>query len=72
MELVIVISLAVNVVLGVLYFRSTRRSSKTTADGTLKIIKTRRGTTFSLEVDGDPEYELEGKSEVVFKVEKDG
>lgn len=38
------------------------------AAGTLEVSKTTEGTTYSLEVEGDPELVLEGKDEVRFKV----
>lgn len=42
------------------------------AQGTLRILEGKEGKTFALELEGDPEKELEGKDQVVFKVKGPG
>ena len=42
----------------------------TVAQGTLRIHDSKQGKTFALELEGDPEKELEGKDKVVFDVKK--
>lgn len=56
--------------LGVILQISSTNYNSTTAQGTLGIHETPGGKTFNLELEGDPEYELEGKDRVVFKVKK--
>lgn len=61
---------AVDTFLGVILQISSSNYNSSTAQGTLGIHETPDGKTFQLELDGDPEYELEGKDRVVFKVAK--
>jgi hypothetical protein len=61
--------LAVDTFLGGLLHLSAASYSGT-AKGTLAVQETEQGKLFHLELDGDPEYDLEGKDRVVFKVEK--
>lgn len=58
--------------LGLVLGYSTVQYKKSDAkyDGSLDILETEDTRTFSLELDDDPEYLLEGKDEVVFKVNK--
>lgn len=56
--------------LGVILQISSTNYNSTTAQGILGIHETADGKKFNLVLDGDPEYELEGKDRVVFKVEK--
>lgn len=55
---------------GSVYAKQRLDNAKNMAQGTLTVEETPRGTTYKLELDGDPEYELEGKKEVLFKVVK--
>ena len=61
---------ALDTFLGVVLHISTTAYGKNTAAGTLKVKETDEGKTFSLELEGDPEYDLEGKDRVVFAVQK--
>lgn len=62
---------AIDTFLGVILQLSSTAYSKTVAEGTLAVIESGRGKkTYSLELDGDPEYELEGKESAVFRVKK--
>lgn len=63
---------AVDTFLGVLLQISSAGFNAGTAKGTLQVFDNadKSGKTYSLELDGDPEYELEGKDQVLFKVEK--
>ena len=61
---------AVDAFLGVVLQISSSSFNSTTAQGTLNIHQTLEGKTFNLELDGDPEYELEGKDKVIFQVTK--
>lgn len=61
--------LAVDTFLGGLLHLSAASYSGT-AKGTLMIQETKQGKLFHLELDGDPEYDLEGKDRVIFKVKK--
>jgi len=56
--------------LGVVLQISSTNYNSSTAQGTLGITETPEGKTFKLELEGDPEIELEGKDRVVFKVDK--
>lgn len=56
--------------LGVILQISSSNYNSSTAQGTLGITETHEGKMFSLELEGDPELELEGKDRVVFKVKK--
>jgi small nuclear ribonucleoprotein (snRNP)-like protein len=61
---------AVDTFMGVILQISSTNYNSSTAQGTLGITETAEGKVFNLELDGDPEIELEGKERVVFKVEK--
>jgi len=61
---------AVDTFLGVILQISSTNYNSTTAQGTLNVHETHEGKTFDLQLDGDPEYDLEGKDRVVFKVNK--
>ena len=61
---------ALDTFLGVILQISSTSYNSSTAQGTLNIHETHDGKTFDLQLDGDPEYELEGKDRVIFKVEK--
>ena len=61
---------AMDTFLGVILQISSTSYNSSTAQGTLNIHETQDGKTFDLQLDGDPEYELEGKDRVIFKVEK--
>lgn len=69
-EAVVGTIVAVDTFLGVLLQISSSNYNSSIAQGTLAIHETGEGKTFNLELDGDPEYELEGKDRVVFKVKK--
>lgn len=56
--------------LGVILQISSTNYNSSTAQGTLNVVETEGKKTFDLELDGDPEYDLEGKDRVVFKVNK--
>lgn len=62
--------LAVDAFLGVILQISSNNYNSSTAQGTLNIVESEEGKVFDLNLDGDPEYELEGKDRVVFKVNK--
>lgn len=61
---------AIDTFLGVLLGISSTKYNSATAKGTLAVHETGDKKTFSLELDGDPEYELQGKDQVVFRVKK--
>lgn len=69
-EEVVATIVAVDTFLGVLLQISS--SNFNVAQGTLEVIENadKTGKTFNLELDGDPEYELAGKDQVVFRVKK--
>jgi len=69
-EQVIGTIVAVDTFLGVILQISSTNYNSSTAQGTLAIYETDEGKTFNLELAGDPEYVLEGKDRVVFKVQK--
>lgn len=56
--------------LGVILQISSTSYNSTTAQGTLAVVDHGDKKIFNLELEGDPEYDLEGKDRVVFKVEK--
>jgi hypothetical protein len=62
--------LAVDTFLGVVLQISSSNYNSSTAQGTLGIHETEEGKLFQLELEGDPEVDLEGKDRVVFKVRK--
>lgn len=62
---------AVDAFLGVILQISSTNYNSATAQGTLAITETEDKKIFNLELDGDPEYDLEGKDRVVFKVKKE-
>lgn len=62
--------LAIDAFLGVILQISSNNYNSSTAQGTLNIIESGEGKIFDLNLDGDPEYELEGKDRVVFRVNK--
>lgn len=62
---------AVDTFLGVLLQISSANVAANTAGGVLEVIKTPKGgKTFNLVLDGDPEYDLEGKDRVIFDVKE--
>lgn len=61
---------ALDTFLGVVLQISSSKFNSTTAQGTLNVHETDEGKTFNLELNGDPELELEGKDRVVFDVTK--
>jgi Putative phage holin Dp-1 len=61
---------ALDTFLGVILQISSTNYNSSSAQGTLGITETREGKVFQLELEGDPEYELEGKDRVVFDVKK--
>jgi len=62
---------ALDTFLGVILQISSTNYNSSTAQGTLNVIENAEGNKmFDLNLDGDPEYELEGKDRVVFKVNK--
>lgn len=61
---------ALDTFLGVILQISSTNYNSSTAQGTLNILETGDKKIFKLELDGDPEYDLEGKDRVVFKVKK--
>ena len=69
-EQVIGTIVAVDTFLGVILHISAVNYNSSTAQGMLNISETPDGKTFSLELEGDPEQELEGKDRVVFKVQQ--
>jgi ABC-type branched-subunit amino acid transport system permease subunit len=62
--------LALCTFLGVVLQISSSNYNSSTAQGTLGIHETEEGKLFRLELEGDPEVDLEGKDRVVFKVRK--
>lgn len=62
--------IAVDTFLGIVLQISATNYNSSTAQGTLNIIEGPEGKMFDLNLDGDPEYELEGMDRVVFKVNK--
>jgi len=69
-EQVIGTIVALDTFLGVILQISSTNYNSSTAQGTLAIHETNDGKMFKLELNGDPEYTLEGKDRVVFRVEK--
>lgn len=61
---------ALDTFLGVILQISSTNYNSSTAQGTLGITDTGEGKVFQLELEGDPEYELEGKDRVVFDVKQ--
>lgn len=61
---------AVDTFLGVILQISSTAYNSSTAQGTLGITEVGDKKMFNLELEGDPESDLEGKDRVVFKVEK--
>lgn len=62
--------LAIDTFLGVVLHISASEYNGT-AQGTINVEETATGgRIFNLELDGDPEYELEGKDRVIFRVQK--
>ena len=61
---------AIDTFLGVILQISSTNYNSSTAQGTLGITEAGDKKIFNLELEGDPEYDLEGKDRVVFKVEK--
>jgi hypothetical protein len=60
---------AVDTFLGTILHISSTNYNSSTAQGTLNVLEAPSGKkTFDLQLDGDPEEELEGKDRVVFKV----
>jgi putative holin Dp-1 len=62
---------AIDTFLGVILHISSAQYNGT-AMGTLAVHEENGKTTYNLELEGDPEYELEGKDRVVFKIDKGG
>lgn len=62
----------VDTFLGTVLHISTSQYNKSDAkfDGKMVVNETEKGKIFNLELNGDPEYDLEGKDEILFKVEK--
>lgn len=63
---------AVDTFLGVILQISSSNFNAGSAQGTLQVQQTKTGKTFNLELEGDPEYELEGKDRIIFDVKKTG
>jgi hypothetical protein len=61
---------AIDTFLGVVLQISSSNYNSSTAQGTLNVHESEEGKVFNLELDGDPELELEGKDRVVFDVKK--
>jgi hypothetical protein len=62
---------SVDTFLGIVLGISTNKyNAENIAEGILKVEETEETKKFHLEFDEDPEYELEGKTEARFKVEK--
>lgn len=61
---------ALDTFLGVILQISSTNYNSSSAQGTLAVVETGDKKIFKLELDGDPEYDLEGKDRVVFRVEK--
>lgn len=55
----------------VLQISSSAYNKNAVAQGAIKVLRGKAGKTFSLELDGDPEYELEGKEKAVFQIKKE-
>lgn len=62
--------LAAFITAGGVYAKQRLDDAKKVAQGTIRVLEGKGGKTFSLEIEGDPEYELEGKEKVVFDVKK--
>jgi len=60
----------VDTFLGAILHISSNNYNSSTAQGTLAIHEIGDKKTFKLELEGDPEQDLEGKDRVVFKVRK--
>lgn len=69
-EAVVGTIVAFDTFLGVVLQISSSNYNSATAQGTLHITDSAEGKMFNLHLEGDPEYELEGKDRVVFKVNK--
>lgn len=72
-EQVVATIVAIDTFLGVLLQISTAQYNKNgpVAKGTLEVTEHEDGKKlYNLQLDGDPEYELEGKDKVIFKVAK--
>lgn len=69
-EEVVATIVAVDTFLGVVLQISSKSYKDGSAQGTLEVFENadKTGKTFALKLDGDPEYELEGKDRVVFRV----
>ena len=63
--------IALDTVLGIGLYLSSAEYHKDQATGTLVVKEIGDKKIFSLELDGDPEYDLEGKEEVIFKIKKE-
>jgi len=61
---------ALDTFLGVILQISSTNYNSSTSQGVLDIHETDEGKVFRLELDGDPETELEGKDRVVFDVKQ--
>ena len=61
---------ALDTFLGVILQISSTNYNSSAAQGTLDITETHEGKVFQLELEGDPETELEGKERVVFNIKK--
>jgi hypothetical protein len=61
---------ALDTFLGVILQISSTNYNSSSAQGILGITETGEGKVFQLELEGDPEQELEGKDRVVFDVKK--
>jgi Putative phage holin Dp-1 len=62
---------ALDTFLGVILQISSTSYNSSTSQGTLAVVETGDKKIFKLELDGDPEYDLEGKDRVVFRVQKE-
>ncbi len=60
----------VDTFLGAILHISSTNYNSATAQGTLAIHDTGDRKTYDLQLDGDPEYDLDGKDRVVFRVHK--
>jgi hypothetical protein len=69
-EAVVGTIVAFDTFLGVVLQISASSYNSSTAQGTLNIHESEDGKMFDLNLDGDPEVDLEGKDRVVFKVNK--
>jgi hypothetical protein len=61
---------AVDTFLGVILQISSNTYNSVTAQGTIAIHETDDAKTYSLHLDDDPELELDGKKQVLFKVKR--